>query len=167
MVEVKEGTTGAVVIDDRYAPLVVSSFIGDVDLSLGTWYEQITQRLISSQFSQGRRVVNIHDASLATRTSAEMRKFWAEMSARNEATMQTKTLANLIVVTNPILRGVITAVSWLNPKVAKLQVFSSLDAAVKTALGLLESAGTPVALPHGGYQLHAQVSQLRLRRDAR
>ncbi len=158
MVEAKEGPTGAVVIDDRYAPLVVSSFVGDVDLPLGTWYEQVTQKIILNQFLEGRRVVNVHDASRSTRTSPEMRKFWADMSARNAATMESRTLGNLIVVSNPLIRGVLTAVGWLNPQVAKLKVFSSLEAAVSEAVEMLDGAGTPVALPPGGYQLPTEVT---------
>ncbi len=152
MVASKEGPTGAIVIDDRYAPLIVSSFIGDVDLSVGVWYEKAVQRIIQQQTLDGRRVVNVHDASRSTRTSPEMRKFWADMSARNAATIEARTLANVVVVTNPLIRGVLTAVSWMNPRVASMKIFSTLDEAVSEATAMLDEAGTPVVLPPQGYQ---------------
>ncbi len=156
MVESIEGSAGAIVIDDRYSPLIVTSFMGDVDLQVGTWYEKTIQRIIERETLYGRRVVNVHDASRSTRTSPEMRKFWAEMSARNHATMDAKMLGNIVVITSPLMRGVLTAVGWLNPRVASLQVFASVDSAVTEALEILEAAGTPAAVPEGGYKLPTQ-----------
>jgi hypothetical protein len=161
MVEINEGTQGTIVVDDRYAPLIVSTFLGEVDLSQGLWYERIVLGVITREATGGRRVVSVHDASRATRTTAEMRQFWADMSARNAATMESRTLANLVVVTNPLMRGVITAVGWMNPKVASLKIFPTLDAATTDALRLLREAGTPAALPPGGYRLpHAGIGAL-------
>lgn len=152
MIEVNEGPKGAVIIDDRYAPLLVSTFIGEVELEQGRWYERTVLEVIARSATEGRRVASVHDASQVTRTTAEMRQFWADMSSRNQTTLESRTLANLIVVTNALMRGVLTAVGWMNPKVASLKLFPTLDAAVSEALKLLRDAGTPVTLPAGGYR---------------
>jgi hypothetical protein len=152
MIERNEGAKGAIIVDARYLPLIVSSFVGEVELAQGLWYEEVVQRLIWAEAQRGRRSLNVHDAVRATRTSPEMRKFWADMSARNTATMEARMAGNFIVVASPLLRGVITAVGWLNPKVAKLKVFGNLDTAVSAAVLVLDGLGTPVALPAEGYR---------------
>jgi len=153
MPELKDGALGRVIIDDRYAPLIVSSFIGEVDLPLGEWYEETSHRLIRAQGKLGRRVVGIHDASQAGRSSPEMRKFWADMSRRAPKDIQSIVLSNLIVISSPMMRGVLTAVGWLNPEVAQLRIFPSLAAAIDDARQQLDKAGTPISLPAGGYQI--------------
>lgn len=152
MVETNEGPTGAIIIDDRYSPLLVVSYFGELQLAQGQWFEQHMQRLIASSRHR-ERLVTVHDASRSTKTSPEMRKFWAEMSARASANPSARTLADLLVITSAIMRGVITAVGWLNPEVAKMRVFPSLEAALTEATKLLTAAGTGVQLPAGGYSL--------------
>jgi hypothetical protein len=153
MPEFRAGSTGSVVIDDRYAPLIVATFVGEVDLPLGQWYEETSYRIILREAARGRRVVNIHDASRSTKAGPDMRKFWADMKRRTPPGVEAAVLANLLVITSAVMRGVITAVGWMNPEVAALKTFPSLDAALAEAGRLLVQAGTPFTLPAGGYNL--------------
>lgn len=153
MPEVKDGALGRVIIDDRYAPLIVSSFVGEIDLPLGEWYEETSHKVIRAQGKLGHRVVGIHDASQSARTSAEMRKFWADMSRRSPPDVNAIVLSSLIVISSPMMRGVLTAVGWLNPEVAKLRIFPNLAAAVEEAVRQLREHGGTVMLPPGGYQV--------------
>jgi hypothetical protein len=153
MPEVKDGRLGRVIVDDRYAPLIISSFIGETDLPLGEWFEETSIRLVRAQGRLRRRVVGIHDTSQAGRTSAEMRKFWADMAKRTPPEVERAMLSNLIVISSPIMRGVLTAVGWLNPEVAKLRTFPSLAAAIDAAIADLRADGSTVTLPPGGYVL--------------
>src|SRR6478609_3746934 len=120
MPRVKEGATGAIVIDDRYSPLIVSTFIGVVDLPLGQWFEQENVRMVQREHARGRRIIHVHDTSNIEKTPPEMRKFWAEMSSRNETMLELCVIETPLVITSTLMRGVMTAVGWLNPKVAKL-----------------------------------------------
>lgn len=159
-IRLRQCDTGAAFIDLRFAPLIVSCFVGDVDLALGKWYERTLAEVILGQTSGGRRVINVNDASRSIRTSPDMRKFWADMSERNSEMMAAHTLGNIIVVSNPLMRGVITAVSWLNPRVAKMQVLPSLERAVAEAVGRLGGAGHPVRLPKHGFRYADEVQHL-------
>jgi hypothetical protein len=143
MPEFREGSLGSVIVDDRYTPLIVSTFVGEVDLPLGQWYEATSHKVILREAARGRPIVNIHDASRSTRTSPEMRKFWADIKKRTPPGVETAVLANLIVISSAVMRGVITAA---------LKTYPSLDAALAEAQRLLAQAGTPVVLPAGGYQ---------------
>lgn len=159
-IRLRQCDTGAAFIDARYAPLIVSCFVGDVDLAVGKWYEDNLAEVILGETAGGRRVVNVNDASRSIRTSPDMRKFWAEMSERNSEMMAERTLGNIIVVTNPLMRGVITAVSWLNPRVAKMQVLPSFERAVAEAVSRLSGAGYPVKLPRHGFRYAEEVGHL-------
>lgn len=155
---VLKGETGAIAIDTRYLPLIVSCFVGDVTLPLGMWFEETTRNLVLGL--DGSRVINVHDATNTTRTSPEMRKFWADLSTRNSETLGAQTLHNFIVVTNPISRGVVTAISWLNPRVSQIQVFPNLKRAIVEAVHRLDAVGTPVALPSHGFAYADEVTTL-------
>jgi hypothetical protein len=159
-VHIQQAGAGAVAIDERYLPLVVSCFIGDVNLSLGAWYEKTIHDVVQDETMSERRIVNIHDATHTTRTSPEMRKFWAELSTRNAETVGVRTLHNFIVVSNPIMRGVVTAVTWLNPSVSQIQVFANLQRAVTEASARLGAAGTPTRLPSQGFVYSDEVASL-------
>lgn len=157
---VKKGATGAVVIDDRYAPLIVSTFIGVVELPLGQWFEQENARLIQREHARGHRVIHVHDTTYIERTPPEMRKFWAEMSARNETMWELCVIETPLVVSNALMRGVLTAVGWLNPKVAKLPTYSTIDQAIVASVVKLEAAGMRVQVPFKNYVLPPDTAQL-------
>src|SRR5688572_9373782 len=108
--------------------------------------------MIRAHGKAGRRIVGISDASQSARTSPEMRKFWADMSRRAPADVNRIVLANLVVISSPMMRGVLTAVGWLNPEVAQLRIFPSLKAAVDEGVDQLRAQGLTVPLPPGGYQ---------------
>lgn len=156
----KEGATGAIVIDDRYAPLVISTFIGVVEIAEGQWFEQESARLIQREHARGRRIINIHDTTHIKRTPPEMRKFWAEMSSRNEAIWELGVIETPLVISNALMRGVMTAVGWLNPKVAKLPTYPNIDQAVRGSALKLEAAGMNVSLPFKSYALPAESLHL-------
>lgn len=158
MGHVKEGPRGVVILDDRYAPLVISSFSGEIDLPLAHWFEATLREVVHREFNAGRKIVHIHDTSRITTTKPEMRKFWAEFAERNHGTLDLKTLGNPVVVTSALMRGVLTAIGWLNPRASVLEIFPSLDAALRESLRRLEGVGTPVVLPLGGYSLPPEVA---------
>jgi hypothetical protein len=150
---VSEDLHGSIIVDDRYAPLVVTTYVGQIGLNQGLWYEASMRELVQVEYTKGHRIVNIHDARRSARATPEMRRFWADFGSRNEVLLDAKTLSNPIVVSSAVLRGAITAVGWLNPRVAKLEVFSSLDEAISSSVALLLRTGASIQLPPSGYQL--------------
>ncbi|HXS16608.1 MAG TPA: hypothetical protein VN764_05450 [Polyangiaceae bacterium] len=153
MPRVKEGATGAIVIDDRYSPLIVSTFIGVVDLPLGQWFEQENVRMVQREHARGRRIIHVHDTSNIEKTPPEMRKFWAEMSSRNETMLELCVIETPLVITSTLMRGVMTAVGWLNPKVAKLNAYSTVEQAIRACVVRLAGEGIKLDLPFKSYEL--------------
>jgi hypothetical protein len=153
MPDLRQNSKGAVVIDDRYAPLIVASFMGETDLELGRWFVEANRKLLLQHAASGRRMLSICDATLATKPTPEMRRFWADFSNASTQTMKDATLATFIVVNSPLLRGAITAIGWLSPALRDLESFSTIDEAVRDGAARLARAGTPIPQLSGAYQL--------------
>lgn len=153
MGEVRRNARGAVVLDDRYAPLVITTFLGETDLELGQWFTEANKKIFVSQAALGRRVVSISDATYARKPSPEMRRFWAETSNNAGDSMKQASLATFIVVNSALLRGAITAIGWLSPALRDLESFANIDDAVREGLARLIKAGLPVPKLNGPYEL--------------
>lgn len=161
MSEVRRNARGAVILDDRYAPLVITTFLGETDLELGQWFTEAHKRLLVSHASLGRRIVSISDATLARKPSPEMRRFWAERTANSGDPMKGAALASFLVVSSPVLRGAITAIGWLNPALREIESFSTIDDAIRAALARLIQADLPVPKLSGPYQLPDTAQKAR------
>src|SRR5690606_23599055 len=162
MAEVRRNARGAVILDDRYAPLIITTFLGDANLELGQWFMEANRRVLVSQAALGRRVISIVDATHARKPTPEMRKFWADMSNGDGDSVRNASLANFIVVNNSLIRGAITAIAWLSPTLRALESFATMEEALDQALLRLSKAGiaapklrTPYALPDGGQKARA------------
>lgn len=153
MPHVNKDTNGAVIVDDRYSPLLVCAHIREVQVAQAAWCESMVLGIAEREYAAGKRVLVIHDATQAKMASAELRKFWADSGIRNRAHVATLFLDNTIVMPTPLLRGIMTAVRWLNPQAANFRVFGTLDAAITDAVRLLAASGHPVKLPRSGYHL--------------
>src|SRR6478735_439613 len=153
MPDLRKNAKGAVVIDDRYSPLVIATFMGETDLELGRWFADLNKKIVLQHAASGRRMVSICDATLATKPTPDMRRFWAEFSNSTTQTIKDATLATFLVMTSPLLRGAITAIGWLSPALRELESFSTLDEAVREAKVRLAHAGTPIAQLVGSYEL--------------
>ena len=144
MPEVRQTARGAIVIDDRHAPLVITTFMGETDLSLGKWFEEMHTKIILNHGAKGRRVLSIADATLAVKPTPDMRRFWAELSDRATPTMKEATLATFLVVNSALLRGAITAISWMSPSLRDLESFATIDEAIREGSVRLARAMTPI-----------------------
>jgi hypothetical protein len=153
MPEIRQSTRGAIVIDDRYTPLIITTFFGETDLALGRWFEDVHKKLLLSHGAQGRRILSIADATMAVKPTPDMRRFWAELSDRSTPTMKEATLATFLVVNSALIRGAITAISWMSPSLRDLESFGTVDEAIREAFQRLARAGTPIVKLSVPYQL--------------
>jgi len=153
MPEIQRAHRGAVVIDDRYSPIIITTFLGETNLELGHWFAEAHKKIILSHAALGRRVVTINDATWAQKPSPEMRRFWAGMAEQSSESMKGATLATFLVVNSPILRGAITAIGWLTPALRDLESYSSVDDAIREGVARLQRADLPTPQLGGVYQL--------------
>jgi hypothetical protein len=152
-VEIRRFPGGFLVLDDRYAPLLVSTFVGRADLASTKWYGEVYTASVRRQASKGRKVISINDATRAERPTPDARKGWAEMADRSPADVQDAVLASYVVLDNPLLRGAVTAIGWMTDKVRGLESFKTVDQAIEAAVARLAKEGQTVDLEPGGYRL--------------
>jgi len=153
MPEVRQNARGAIVIDDRYAPILITTFFGETNLELGKWFEEMNKKITLSQAAHGRRLISISDATAASKPSPEMRRFWADLSNNSSESMKNATLGTFIVIDNAVLRGAITAIGWLSPALRDLESFSTVDDAIREAMARLIKARLPLPQLAQPYQL--------------
>lgn len=136
--------TGAVVIDDRYSPILVTTFFGDISLEVATWHGETHQAMVATQARRAAKAISITDSSHTKAPPAEVRKYWGDLTKNFPAEIKQTTLAAIVVIKSPIIRGVMTALSWLNPELRAVEVHDTVELAISAARERLRSAGQSV-----------------------
>lgn len=136
----KEFRAGGVVIDDRYLPAIVTTFFGEVSLEAATWHGEQHRALVEAQARRGARIITITDSSHTKPPPAEVRKYWADYTKGLPPPIKEATLAAFVVITNPIIRGVMTALSWLNPELRTVELYDTVEVALRVANERLTAA---------------------------
>lgn len=139
-----------IVIDDRYLPLLISTFVGRANVEAAKWHIETQNRIILDEARRGRRVVSISDSTRSDRPDAEARKYWAESMSQTPESVQAATLGNIVVVDSVLIRGALTAIGWLNPKARELETVRTLSQGIERAFAILIKAGVarPTLDPH-------------------
>lgn len=143
MLQRHEFSSGLVLHDARYSPVLISTWIGRSDLDAARWHASIERAAVTAAVRSGTRVVSISDATRAERPAPEVRKFWAEHVDSNPAELSDANLATFVVVASPLMRGVMTAIGWMSERARAIESFPSLAVAVEAALERLDEHGIP------------------------
>lgn len=95
-------------LDEALSPILVITWIGPATLeliaSLKPWSDEHTARAKRL----ARPVITVHDATAAERPSSEVRRAFAEQKGDPEVTTR-----SYVVITNPLVRGAMTAIGWM------------------------------------------------------
>lgn len=109
------GEGSQILWDDTHCPVFLAS-------SRGNWdYEQVlqwyTNRNLQYDYAiaKGKKVYLISDISLLNAPDAVLRKQLSEMGQKFDTPYKGTWLGQTFIMTNPILRGIVTAVNWLSP----------------------------------------------------
>jgi len=145
--------SGAVVIDDRHLPVIVTTFFGEVSLEAATWHGKTHQALVEEQSRRSARIITITDSSHTKPPPAEVRKYWADLTKNFPPAVKEATLAAFVVIKSPVIRGVMTALSWLNPELRSVEVYDSVEHAFRVARDRLSAAGQSVPPELTRYEL--------------
>jgi hypothetical protein len=147
MSESKTFPTGRVVFDDRYAPLLIATFFGEMGLDSAEWFERTHTRALHRQIALGSKVVSISDATRSERPSPEVRRFWAENTQNSPPAVKAAMLGTFVVIDSAILRGAMTAIGWLSEEARAIEPFRTVDDAIAEAVRRLDGAGFSVSVP--------------------
>lgn len=119
----KPEASGRIVIDEREAPLYVVSFDGvTTDDQFRNYLDHvlcITKR--------GERHAMVYDATHAGWIPPSQRKLQADWMREHDKLNRDTTAGLSFVLPSPLLRGVLTAILWLQPMPCPHSIVSTLD----------------------------------------
>ncbi|MCB9603372.1 MAG: hypothetical protein H6724_15015 [Sandaracinus sp.] len=123
-------------VDDVAFPLVVVSLPSS--WSEDEWESYLAR--MRTYPSRRERYVTLTDARGAGTPSAAQRKRAAQVMAEDEALSKRFNVANGLVFESALLRGMLTAITWLTPPPVPMQTFASPRQALEWLDGLYLSA---------------------------
>lgn len=136
-----------VVVDSRHWPIVFA-----------TWFDEPTERLVRTYFDNHARLLEraranrepfvlVTDTFATRQPSAKARKLIADLTNAQPEYATSLLVGSVIVLESAILRGVVTALGWILPRMADSESIATIGAAVERALALLDRNG--IARPSG------------------
>lgn len=136
----------SVTIDTTRFPLLISDWVGAPSPGLVEQYYTAYVSLLNELAADGRRCVMLTTTEKAARPSADARERIAKLTDEHAALIQSIVVANAVVLTNPLIRGAMTAISWMNPTV-RVPYLSSLEAGYAWATEELDRHGVTALFP--------------------
>jgi hypothetical protein len=109
------GTTSALVVDDSHFPFLVATWFGKPDEETIRYYFDWQGERLARARDQGVKVATIIDAIDAERPPSTIRKTLAECSEKILSEFDPYIVHSWVVVQSPLIRGVITALTWMTP----------------------------------------------------
>jgi hypothetical protein len=134
----------AVVIDDRSWPLWTSTWFGAATEPLVVDYFAHAERQIERARASGARLVMITDTYGTSAPSAKVRRRIGELSRDQHERASPLVLASFTVIESPLIRGVVTAQSGIDPSMARTENVGSYQAALDGCIAAMKAAGVPV-----------------------
>lgn len=135
-----ESGSSVIYCDDSHFPVVISTWIGSATLdnsqSYLTWMDAQLQRATREQV----QLITISDSTDAKRPPPEVRRLFVDWINQHEDTGGD----SLVVITNALVRGALTAIGWLAPSAQKVNTVKDMDVALAKARGLLAERGLKV-----------------------
>ena len=143
MPQVRESGGARVIVDDRHIPVVIYLWSGATTVELASWHMAENERICAELVARKQKFVLVSDASASDRPSPAVRKVFAEAVERTPDSHGEFTLGNIVVISSPLMRGAMTALSWVTTKMAKMDTVATMQEGLERALGELDAAGVP------------------------
>lgn len=152
--QTREFGEARVTFDDRFLPVLIVTFEGANTVEASEWFGARYVEVLERAHARSEKVVSISDASRAERPGPEVRRFYAEWMATIPQHLQDTTLGSIAVITNPLMRGAMTAIGWINEEVRNVESVASLEDGIRLALEKLDSvqAARPDGLQPAEYR---------------
>ena len=124
-VELHDGAAWVVLDPSRY-PIVITDWVGVPTTQLVDRYFEIYVALLQDIDRVGGRCVLITTADRAGRPPADVRKRIGDRTIEHRELISRLVVGNAVVSSNPLIRGAMTAISWMDPSMS-VPFLSSLD----------------------------------------
>lgn len=141
------GAAGAVAMDDRWFPIVIGTWWGEVEPALLDSYYAWFDRQLARAREEGTQIALVFDARGVTRTTAAIRRRFVHETDIREAMLRERVVGMFVVVRGALLLGMVAAIVTLVRGGLRLSTVGEPSAALERALAKLDHAG--VARPAG------------------
>lgn len=133
-------------MDDRLWPIVIATWFGRPSENLVEQYFGMHERCLRRAREERTKVVIVTDTFATERPSPVARKRIVELTQTFAADGKAYVLEAYIIIENPVIRGVVTALAWVYPQMSETHHVASLGVALERArLSLLEAGVAPPA----------------------
>ena len=108
-------TGSAVVVDDSHYPYLIATWFGAPAVDTIEFYFAWQAERLARARDEGIKVATIIDGIEASRPSPSIRKTLAELSKSILDEFDPYIVHSWVILQNPLIRGVITAITWMTP----------------------------------------------------
>ncbi|NUP09595.1 MAG: hypothetical protein HOW73_26415 [Polyangiaceae bacterium] len=133
----------AVVVDDAARGILIASWFGEPTVELVDQYYSWHGAFLDRHRKERRRFILITDTYASTRPSPAARKRIADGFKSLGPDVRDFTFQSYIIVHNALIRGVLTALGWLDERLSESVIVATPADAIEGALKDLEKAGIP------------------------
>src|SRR5690242_9647371 len=131
----------SVVVDDSWPGIVFASWFGEASVTLVDHYYDCHESVLARARGARTKFVLVTDTFGAGRPSPAARKRIADRFAALGPDAKDITVATYIIIENALLRGVVTALAWLDPRLESSVTVASPAAAIEGATAVLKTQG--------------------------
>lgn len=133
----------SVVLDDAHWPFMIATWFGRPTETLVEKYFAAHDRHIQRARNAREKIIVITDTFATERPNPVARKRIVELTEAQGELARAVTLRSYIVIENPVIRGVVTALAWVYPRMAESENVGSLAQALEKGLEELRKVGVP------------------------
>ncbi len=134
----------SVTIDTRYWPIAIASWIGKPTEDLvRQYFAQADTRLIARARKGRLGFILITDATTADQPSPKARTLIADLTNAQPEDAMALSIGSFLVVDNAIIRGVVTALRWVLPRMRDVESVQTMEQALTRSLALLDGRKIP------------------------
>jgi hypothetical protein len=126
-----------ITVETRFYPFVLMSFRGDpTESEYRALFDSLAQVSRKALRESTKHVcITVSSSTI----SPQARKLVASLTEKFPEELMGPVIGSCVVVDSTLLRGLLTALSWLSPRLAKLDTAASPDEAMNTALACLRT----------------------------
>jgi hypothetical protein len=139
-VDMRDGSS-RVVLDTTHWPIVFATWFGEPTEPLVAKYFKQHDKTLQRARSTEQPFILVTDTFATKQPSAKARKLIADLTAAQPTDATKFTYASYIVIESALIRGVVTALRWILPRMADSESVDSVGKAIERSLALLDSKG--------------------------
>ena len=131
-------------LDLSRRPLITVTFVGlATEAEFDEYLDEMTRMILERK----EKTVTILDARASGRAPATPRKKQADWLKQHERELRRYSLGTAFVIDSPLVRGVLTAIFWVQPMATAYAIVGTLEEAERWAMARLQEAGLTAPPP--------------------